>query len=353
MRNTLIEIRTAALAHNLRRVRQMAPHSRVLSMVKADAYGHGVAAALRGLTGSDAFGVACWSEAQAVRAWTDRPIVLIEGAFDLAEWQQAAQLGAMCVVHQPRQLQWALAHPAPDRPVWLKINTGMNRLGFAPHAAIAAGQQLQQAGYQLVLTQHFANADVPDHPMNAQQVQAFAAVQAALQPRHTSQCNSAALLTRTDLHGDWVRPGIMLYGSSPFADQSAQDLGLRPAMHVCAPLLAVHDVPAGATVGYGARWVAATGSRIGVVAIGYGDGYPRVVTGACAQIGDHRVPVIGRVSMDMLMVDLSGCGEAPALGTPVTLWGDGPSVDEVAQASGTIGYELLCRMTQRPTRTVI
>jgi alanine racemase len=350
MRQCLIQLRQAALTHNLQQVRLRAPHSRVLSMVKANAYGHGIAGAVAGLADSDAFGVAFWAEALAVRALTDKPVVLIEGAFTLDEWLQAGQQGFHCLIHQPRQLDWALAHPRPDRPVWLKINTGMNRLGFVPEAAIRAGQQLQAAGHTLVLTMHFANADQPDAPSNAEQVARFSQVRAALPEAQVSLCNSAALLHWPALHGDWVRPGIMLYGSSPLEGTRATALNLQPVMRVTAPLMAVHELPVGAAVGYGSRWVAQRPSRIGIVAIGYGDGYPRTVQGAVALLAGQPVPVVGRVSMDMLMVDLTDLSFVPPLDAEVELWGDAVSVDVVAACCGTIGYELLCRMTDRPER---
>lgn len=350
MRHCLIQLHAAALRHNLAVVRQHAPRSRVLAMVKANAYGHGIEDAVQALSDSDAFGVAFWQEGLAVRAHSQRPVVLVEGAFSAEEWLEAPAQGFECVIHQDRQLQWALAHRLTDRPVWLKVNTGMNRLGFPPEQAMAAGVQLQQAGYRLILTQHFANADEPDHPHNLQQMKTFEQVRAALPGAQVSLCNSAAILTRPDCHGDWVRPGIMLYGSSPLQNASAASLNLQPVMRVTAPLMALHELAEGAAVGYGSRWVAQRPSRIGIVAIGYGDGYPRTVMGAQAIVAGQAVPVIGRVSMDMLMVDLTDLPALPALDREVELWGEGISVDVVAACCGTIGYELLCRMTGRPER---
>lgn len=354
MREARIILRRAALAHNLAVVRRTAPRSRIVSMVKADAYGHGLAFAVASLHTTDAFGVAFMQEARHVRALTDHPIMVMEGAFSLAEWQESAALGVQCVIHHAQQVQWALESPIAGATVWLKLNAGMNRLGLAPDALFQAATQLRQAGYQLVLTMHFANADELDHPLNDQQVATFEQVKAALDPIAFSVCNSAALIRWPHLQGDWVRPGIMLYGSSPFADQSASQLDLHAVMQVESSIMAIHHLPVGQAVGYGSRWMTTRPSTIGVVAIGYGDGYPRVVDGqAMIHIAGHLVPVVGRVSMDMLMVDLTDLPIPVSLHQRVTLWGDHPSVDDIANSANTLGYELLCRMTSRPTRMEI
>lgn len=353
MREARITLSRAALAHNLAVVRRTAPHSRVLSMVKADAYGHGLAFAVAALQDTDAFGVAFMQEARQVRALTAHPIMVMEGAFSLAEWQESALLGVQCVIHHAQQVQWALESPIAGATVWLKLNAGMNRLGLAPAELICAAQQLRQVGYQLVLTMHFANADEPDHPLNAQQIAVFEQVKAQLDPIDYSVCNSAALLQWPQRHGAWVRPGIMLYGSSPFADRSAGSLELHAVMQVESSLMAIHHLPVGQAVGYGSRWVTSRPSTIGVVAMGYGDGYPRVVDErAMIDIAGQLVPVVGRVSMDMLMVDLTDLPIPAVLHQRVTLWGDQPSVDQIAASANTLGYELLCRMTQRPARVL-
>ncbi|MEC7121211.1 MAG: alanine racemase [Pseudomonadota bacterium] len=352
MRDCRIVLNPAALRHNLRRVATLAPHSNILAMVKANAYGHGLAFAVDALTDADALGVAFLAEAEQVRQCSTQSIVIMEGAFSLAEWQRAADIGAQCVIHQPCQLEWALQHVVQGATVWLKLNAGMNRLGLRPDQVLEAAQRLRAKGYDLVLAMHFANADTPDHPMNQQQTQCFEHVRATLAPIKTSCCNSAALIAWPAQHGDWVRPGIMLYGSSPFADQSAQQLGLKAVMQVQSVLMATHKLTQGEQVGYGSLWTADRDSQIGVIAIGYGDGYPRTVQCATAQILGQTVPIIGRVSMDMLMVDLTDCAQHIPLGAVVTLWGDSPSVDQIAQHAGTLSYELLCRMTQRPTRII-
>lgn len=350
MRDTRIILSATALQHNLQRVRQIAPHSQILSMVKADAYGHGLAFAVQALADTDAFGVAFLAEAEQVRQLTTRPIVIMEGAFSLTEWQRAAEINAQCVIHQADQIAWALQHVVQGATVWLKLNAGMNRLGLTADRLLIAAQQLRTAGYHLILTMHYANADQPDHPLNTAQNAIFDQLVQHLAPIQTSRCNSAALIAWPALHEDWVRPGIMLYGSSPFADQSASQLGLQAVMTVQSVLMTQHDLDVGAQVGYGSRWTAQRPSRVGVVAIGYGDGYPRTAQGAVAQVAGQSVAVIGRVSMDMLLVDLTDLPEPVADGAPVCLWGATPSVDQIADSAGTLGYELLCRMTQRPTR---
>jgi alanine racemase len=352
MRDARILLDTQALRHNLARVRDYAPHSQILSMVKADAYGHGLAFALDALADTDAFGVAFLHEARQVRAHSALPIVLMEGVFSLEEWQEAAVLGASCVIHQACQIDWALSHVVAGATLWLKLNTGMNRLGLAPDALLAAAQQLRVAGYHLILTMHFANADEPDHPLNAQQLAVFHHIKQKLEPIQASICNSAALMQWPQYHFNWVRPGIMLYGSSPFADRSAASLGLTPVMTLQSRLIAFHDLAVGDAVGYGSRWIAQRPTRLGVVAMGYGDGYPRVVQNAVVNVAGQLVALVGRVSMDMLMVDVTDLSPAPTLGQPVVLWGQHPPVDQVASAAATIGYELLCRLSPRPQRVI-
>ena len=366
VRNTWVQINTAALAHNVRRVRDYAPNARVLAMVKADAYGHGAAVCLAGVQDADALGVACMAEALELRAagW-QKPIVLIEGVFSQAEWCVALAQAMTCVVHHDAQLAWALQDlppnlsPADRQPtIWLKLNTGMNRLGFGGDEAVAVARQLHAAGYGIVLTSHFANADTPNHPHNAAQIARFCAVLTRLRDMlgadavQASLCNSAGLLHFPEVHFDWVRPGIMLYGGSPMVDVAPQALNLRPVMQFGASVMAVHDLPIGASVGYGSRWQATRPTRLGVISVGYADGYPRVVSEAAYVLADGaRLPIVGRVAMDMLMVDITDA-QAVGLGSTVTLWGDGLSVDTVASWTDTLNYELLCHVGTRPTRRV-
>ncbi len=366
MRNTTITIDQHALAHNLQVIKQhLKPATKVLAMVKADAYGHGIKATLPALMAADGFGVACMSEALAIKALgNQKPVVLIEGVFSQAEWQTALAHDFGCVIHQIEQLNWALSLTPDDdafgRTIWLKYNTGMSRLGFGDDAIIEAARQLNDAGYRLILTSHFACADEQSHPMNARQILKFNQVldlirQFAPQTL-ASLCNSAGIINFADQQHDWVRAGIALYGSKPVADQSAHELGLKPAMTLSSQVMALHTLADQDCVGYSALWMATKAHQIAVVAIGYGDGYPRVVSSAKVSITDahgkvHQREIIGRVAMDMLMIDVDGLDID--IGAPVVLWGASPSIDEVASCAGTIGYELMCRLTQRPKRRIV
>lgn len=358
-RQPSVQLSTSALQHNLRRVRELAPHSKLVCMVKADAYGHGIEFALPALQDADAFGVACIEEARQIRQLGySQPVTLIEGVFNQAEWIDASQQQFDCVVHQPQQVQWALAHPQTyqknNLKIWLKLNSGMNRLGLQPDELLTAALKLRAAGFELVLTMHFANADVPDHPLNQQQIQTFLHLKQQLQPIEASCCNSAALVNWPQLHFDYVRPGIMLYGASPYDEISAVKLDLRPVMHFKSNLIAIQQLDSGQMVGYGSGFTTSRPTRLGIVAIGYGDGYPRVVShGAYVRIQGHAAPLLGRVSMDLLAVDLTDLAPSIAIGAEVTLWGNDPTVDLIARHNNTIGYELLCRLTHRPERRVV
>lgn len=366
MRNTSVIINQDALAHNLQVIRQkLKPTTKILAMVKADAYGHGINAALPALMAADGFGVACMSEALAIAAVTDqKPVVLIEGVFDEQEWQTALAYDFGCMIHHSQQLQWALATTPKDdafgRTLWLKYNTGMNRLGFGDAAIIDAAKQLHIAGYRLILTSHFACADERLHPMNATQIlkfnQALHSIRQFAPQTLGSLCNSAGIINFPNEHHDWVRAGIALYGSRPVVDHSASDLELLPAMTLSSQVMALHTLADQDCVGYGALWTATKAHQIAVVAVGYGDGYPRVVSDAKVCVTDthgveHHCNIIGRVAMDMLMIDVEGLDIA--IGTPVVLWGTSPNIDEVAHYAGTIGYELMCRLTQRPKRRIV
>jgi len=371
MRTATITINPNALTHNLMQVKKIAPQAKVLAMVKANAYGHGVAAVLPALQQADGIGVATFDEALEARqlGW-DKTIGLVEGVFNINEWQQAIDQSFNCVIHHSPQLDWALENVppvnSPTRLVWLKYNTGMNRLGFNDDTLIQAAQRLHDAGYQLILTTHFANADDRDHPLNAIQIQRFADMLTVLRDKVSqdvkgSLCNSAGLVNFTDSHYDWVRPGIMLYGSSPVNNKSAYNLDLQPAMDFSAQIMALQTVKAGDAIGYGSHWAALQDTRTALVSIGYGDGYPRVISedsyvsviDANADEGttqSYPCPVRGRVAMDMIVIDISTAPKDIALNSKVVLWGSAPHVDEVAAHAGTIGYELLCRLSARPER---
>ncbi|ROR35172.1 alanine racemase [Inmirania thermothiophila] len=354
-RGARITVDLAAVRHNLARARAAAGPARVLAVVKADAYGHGAVAVARALAGlADGFAVAVVEEAVALReAGLGGPILVLEGFADGEDLEAAARLDLWLALHDAGQVV-RLARAALPRPVgvWLKVDTGMHRLGVAPQEAAALWRRLaglaQVAGVPVLMT-HLACADDPADPATARQLACFAEATAGLEaPR--SIANSAGLLGFAAARGDWVRPGIMLYGVSPFTDADPARWGLRPAMTLESRLLAVRDHAAGEPVGYGGTWRARRPTRLGVVAIGYGDGYPRhAPNGTPVWVAGRRVPLVGRVSMDMLTVDLT---EHPAArpGDRVVLWGPELPVDEVAACAGTIGYELLCRVTGRPPR---
>lgn len=363
-----ITIKPQAITHNLNQIKKLAPHTKILAMVKANAYGHGIAAVLPALQQADGIGLATFTEAvQARQLGWDKTIGLIEGVFSADEWQQAIEQSFSCVIHHSPQLDWALDYvpPAnsPTRQVWIKYNTGMNRLGFDDQTIIEAAQRLHDAGYQLVLTTHFANADVCDHPLNTVQKQRFSNMLNTLRESVSpdiegSLCNSAGLVNFTDSHYDWVRPGIMLYGSSPLNDKKAEDLNLQPAMIFSAKIMAFQIVKTGDAIGYGSLWAALQDTRTALVSIGYGDGYPRVLDdNAYVSVIDevsgqsYPCPIRGRVAMDMIVIDVSNAPKNIALDSKVVLWGSTPRVDEVAAHAGTIGYELLCRLSARPVRT--
>lgn len=358
MRQASIKIQLSALQHNLQRVKQLAPQAKNVCMVKANAYGIGLETAVQALDQADAFGVACMQEALQIRALgIQKPVTLIEGVFSEAEQLLAIEQRFECMLHHSQQLDWLLQHQQAYQQaglkVWVKLNTGMNRLGFAASTAIAVIKQLQAAGLHCVLAMHFANADDPQHPMNQQQIDQLLEVKAACAPIEVSCCNSAAIFSYPALHFDYVRPGIMLYGASPFADRNARQLGLKPVMHFSAAIMALHHLQAGDYVGYGSKFCAKTALDLAVVSIGYGDGYPRVFTQQnYVAINQQLVPVVGRVSMDMITIDVSSIIDQVSIGTPVELWGETCLVDDVAQANGSIAYELLCRLTARPQRSI-
>ena len=354
MRQATVYIDSSALQYNLNRVKQLAPNSKVVSMVKANAYGHGVKDCLAALNTTDAFGVATLEEALELRSHgSQHPITLIEGIFNSSEMDAVLKHQLECVVHHHQQVEWLLAHKeqyiARGLKVWIKLNSGMNRLGFKIDQIIDVIKRLKSEGFHCVLAMHFANADVPDHPLNQQQIQQLLDVKQACSPIEVSCCNSAAIFNWPELHFDYVRPGIMLYGASPFADQSVLELDLKPVMTFTARIIALNHIQAGEHVGYGSLFTADTAMDIAIVSIGYGDGYPRAYLKTnYVAINDRLTTVVGRVSMDMIAIDVTGLNAA--LDQEVELWGQHRLVDDVATANGTIGYELLCRLSNRPIR---
>jgi alanine racemase len=347
-----------ALAHNLRRARRAAPDAKAWAVVKADAYGHGIERAYAGLQAADGFALLDLAEAERVRALGWRgPILLLEGCFEPRDLELCSRLDLWHTVHREAQIDWLAAHKT-QRPhqVFLKLNSGMNRLGFGPSAFRAAWQRLSGLTQveSIVLMTHFADADNPRGV--ADQLAAFDAATHDL-PGERTLANSAATLRFSPdtpaLRGDWIRPGIMVYGSSP--DFPAHDLAhwdLQPTMTLRAQLIAVQELAPGSHVGYGSLFSADRAMRIGVVACGYADGYPRLApTGTSVLVDGVRTRLVGRVSMDMVTVDLTPVPQA-AVGSEVTLWGRAQNgtvlaIDEVAHAAGTVGYELMCALARR------
>ncbi|MCA3179935.1 MAG: alanine racemase [Burkholderiaceae bacterium] len=340
-------VSVSALAHNLFVVRRRAAGTRVWAVVKAHAYGHGLPAAIRGFAAADGMALVEFDNARRLRALGWRgPILMLEGAFGPADVATAAELGLSLVVHDAGQVAWLRAHEGRSIDVWLKLNTGMNRLGVAPDEASALQQALAALPCvgKVSLMTHFADADRPGGAQAA--IERFDRATGELSGSR-SMANSAAIFDVPEAHRDWVRPGIVLYGASPFADRGASALGLRAAMTLRSELIAVQSLKAGDAVGYGSTFVADAPMRVGIVACGYADGYPRhAPTGTPIDVGGTRTRTVGRVSMDMLAVDLGPVSEA-GVGTPVELWGERVPVDEVAASAGTVGYELLCAVAPR------
>ena len=348
MRPIQAQISLGAMAHNLRVARAHAGAARVFAVVKANAYGHGLSRARRALAAADGFAVLTLEEAANLRQMgVDQPILLLEGLFSPDEIATCAELDVWPVLHHALHLDWLQQHP-PVRPlqVFLKFDSGMHRLGLPldAHAATVARVKSLPGVAGVTLMTHFAQADEA------------AGVDWQLRPflqdmsghgLPWSSANSAALLRYTESCGDWVRPGLMLYGASPFADVPAEELGLRPAMTLQSEIISVQALKPGDGVGYGQLFRADRAMRVGVVACGYADGYPRVApTGTPVRVNGRMSRTLGRVSMDMLCVDLSD-DAAAGVGSPVVLWGVGLPVDAVAAAAGTSSYELLCALAAR------
>lgn len=366
-RPLLARIDLSALRHNLGVVRSHAPQSKAIAVIKADGYGHGMLRVAQALAGAEAYAVLRLEEAVALReAGFKQTILLLEGFFDADELPLLAEHRLATVVHCAEQIEMLEASGLPARiDVFLKANSGMNRLGFSPDAFRAALARLQScpAVGGVALMTHFACADAAEGV--AAQLSCFNALLPA-RALPLSLANSAAILRYPETHGDWVRPGIMLYGASPFGDASAVSLGLRPAMTLASRVIAVQELKAGEAVGYGATFRADGPMRVGVVACGYADGYPRhAPTGtpvlvyprgaghdrkadesAATSSDGVRSRTLGRISMDMLCIDLTAVPGA-GVGSAVTLWGEGLPVDEVAAAAGTISYELLSSLAPR------
>lgn len=352
-RPLVARIDAAALAHNLGVARAAAPRAKILAVIKANGYGHGLLRVARALRGADGFAVLSLEEAAQLRAQGyTHPIVLLEGFFSPDELPEIARLRLRPVIHRPDQADiLAQARLEHRLDVLLKVDTGMHRLGIPPKRVAETLARLGELPHvaSVTLMTHFACADDPSVGV-ADQLAVFNALLASPPARGgmpATLANSAALLRYPETHADWVRPGIMLYGASPFPGQDGPALGLLPVMHLESRLIAVQTVRKGEGVGYGLTFRAERDMKVGVVACGYADGYPRhAPTGTPVGVGGHPSRLLGRVSMDMLCVDLSPVPTAH-VGTPVTLWGPGLPVDHVAAAAGTIAYELLTALAPR------
>lgn len=346
-----------ALRHNLEVVRRFAPNSRVMAVIKANAYGHGLVAVARALSAADAFAVARVGEALKLReAGIKTRIVLLEGVLDREQLDAAAAADLELFVHSPEQLQLLRAAPGGARfKVWLKLDSGMNRLGFkggAFHAAHAALSSLPSVQAPIQLCTHLASADSPELPTSAEQLMVFAAATRSL-PGERSMLNSAALMAFPDSQADWVRPGLMLYGISPFRGSTGSDHGLRPVMTLCSRIIAVKDLAEGERVGYGADWTATRPTRLAIASVGYGDGYPRsAASGTAVLVNGERAALAGKVSMDMLAIDVTEAQRPVKVGDPVVLWGQGLPVEEIALWAETIPYTLVCGIGQRVAVTL-
>ena len=342
-------ISRAALAHNLTVAKRHAGRAKVWAVTKANAYGHGIERAARAFQAADGFAVLDFAEAERLRrAGIATPILMLEGFFEAADIDLVAQYSLTPVIHsveQVKMLERAKLAGAVD--VYLKVNSGMNRLGFAEAELGAACKALRNHPKvrHITFMTHFADADGASGV--ASQLAWFEALTKPFDMQARCVANSAALIRFPEARADWVRPGIMLYGASPFADQSAEALGLRPAMTLTSQIIGIQKLERGERIGYGFSYEAPDAMTVGIVACGYADGYPRhAPTGTPVLVNGRRSRIVGRVSMDMISVDLTGISDA-RVGTTVTLWGEGLPADEVGAAAGTLSYELFTKLTAR------
>jgi len=361
-RSTRAIINTQALKDNLSKVREYAPQSRVMAVIKANAYGHGLVAVAKSLETVDSFAVASVDEALQLRKNSiHTPIVVLGGFNDGMELQAAYQYHLTPVINNSSQLQ-VLSDFVATRvgllsnklSVWLKVDTGMHRLGFPLHeieSAYLKVKALTAIDPKIGLMSHFACADERHNNFNSRQLELFAEVVNKLQPSLTSMANSAAIINMPDSHYDIVRAGIMIYGVNPFPEQSGVDLGLKPVMTLKANIVAIKELAKGEKIGYGSTWECPQDMQMAIVAIGYGDGYPRhAVSGTPVLLNGVETQLIGRVSMDMISIDLRPLmnqGISVKVGNEVILWGDNLAIERVASCADTIAYELLCGVTAR------
>ena len=341
-----------ALKHNYRLAKKLAGNGKVMAVVKADAYRHGAIACSRALASeADGFAVACIEEALELRdAGIDHTILILEGFFELAELADIARLKLDIVVQNPDQLLMLEQTPLPSQiRVWLKMDSGMHRVGFLPEQYRDAWERLNQLPWvnDIVLMSHLSCADEESNGYTLNQLETFERYTLGL-PGERSIANSAGLVQFPQARSDWNRPGLMLYGASPFTHAHPIADQLKPVMELHSAIISVKEVPAGSAVGYAGRGVTSQQSRLGVIAMGYADGYPlHANNGTPILVNGKRVPLIGRVSMDMLTVDLTGMDDVK-VGDPALLWGEGLSVCEIAERANTIPYQLFCNFNRVP-----
>lgn len=352
--NAYITLDLAAVRHNLATVRARVAEAQVLAVIKADAYGHGLLRIAKALQAVEGFAVARLDEALSLRqAGLGQRIVVLQGFVEPAELELMSQYGLEPVIHSGFQVdRLEQADSLDPLPVWMKLDTGMHRLGFLPEEFEALHRRLSRCPtvkQPVHLMTHLSSADDRNNPATPQQLQTFRTGLAGVSGER-SIANSAGILAWNEAHTRWIRPGIVLYGVSPFTDRTGSMEGLQPVMTFRTRLIAIKSLQAGARVGYGGDWVCTRPTRMGIAAAGYGDGYPRhAVSGTPVLVRGQRASLIGRVSMDMINLDLTDC-PAVEVGDEVTLWGEGLPVEEVARWAATIPYALLCGITQRVRR---
>ncbi|WP_462169187.1 alanine racemase [Pseudoalteromonas lipolytica] len=352
MRLAIAEINLKALANNLAQVKHFAPNCKVMAVLKANAYGHGLVKIAQHLSAADAFAVARIDEALALRAGgLTKPIVLLEGFFHQDDLPILLANNFQTIIHDENQLA-ALESATLDAPIacWLKINTGMHRLGIAPSQFESFYHRLKasdNARDDIKLMTHFSCADDVNDEKTTQQIALFDSLTDGKAQQHCL-ANSAGILAWPHGHGDWVRPGLMLYGVSPMLNGVGKEHGLAPVMRLTTRVIAIRDVDAQQCVGYGGRWCSDKPTKLAVVAMGYGDGYPRHARqGTPVIIKSQRYGIVGTVAMDMITVDIGDNGDNIQVGDEVIMWGPELPVEEIAQCASTIPYELLCNITPR------
>jgi alanine racemase len=355
-RATHVVIERAAIEHNLKRVTEFVPSAKVMAVIKADGYGHGMELAAQALASADEFAVSSLDDVTRLRSQGfDKPITMLSATFTVDDLNSMSEQKVRPVIYDLEQLSILSGlSPTAELDLWLKIDTGMGRLGLCiDDAHLIVARLLSQTGVNSVSAMtHLANADDPDHPSNQRQIKSFLKFAEHYEFSQLSIMNSAGTIAFPQQANDMVRPGLILYGVSPQLDSSAQGLDLRPAMTLKSKLISVKRLPVGSPIGYGSRYTLDSDSRIGVISCGYADGYPRhAPSGTPVLINGMYVPLIGRVSMDLITVDL---GEVKAeVGDEAILWGANNPVETIAEMSGTIAYELICGITPRVERIVI